>query len=60
MYSINPLSEDNTLLKNNGNIYYLPRFYPGRGSRDAERFVRGSDGSLYYTKDHYKSVVKVE
>ena len=28
--------------------------------RDAERFVRGSDGSVYYTKDHYESFIKVK
>lgn len=30
------------------------------GSRDAERFVKGSDGAVYYTNDHYKTVVKVK
>lgn len=28
--------------------------------RDSERFVKGSDGNLYYTNDHYESFVKVE
>lgn len=28
-------------------------------SRDAERFVVGSDGSVYYTYDHYDSFIKV-
>lgn len=28
-------------------------------SRDAERFVVGSDGSVYYTDDHYDSYVKI-
>uniref|UniRef100_UPI000686DF00 RHS repeat-associated core domain-containing protein n=1 Tax=Streptococcus minor TaxID=229549 RepID=UPI000686DF00 len=28
--------------------------------RDAERFVRGSDGSIYYTDKHYKSFIKVK
>ncbi|MBF0776541.1 hypothetical protein BVE84_08830 [Streptococcus azizii] len=28
--------------------------------RDAERFIRGSDGSIYYTDEHYKSFIKVE
>ncbi len=27
--------------------------------RDAERFVRGSDGSLYYTSDHYTTFTKI-
>jgi RHS repeat-associated protein len=31
---------------------------PGAG-RDAERFVRGSDGSVYYTTSHYGSFVRV-
>ncbi|WP_078807362.1 ribonuclease domain-containing protein [Pilibacter termitis] len=30
------------------------------GSRDKERLVRGSDGSVYYTKDHYNSFVKIK
>ncbi|MBL1229829.1 hypothetical protein IW492_11360 [Enterococcus sp. BWB1-3] len=29
-------------------------------NRDAERFVRGSDGSLYYTTDHYKTFTKIK
>lgn len=28
-------------------------------SRDAERFVTGSDGSVYYTYDHYDSFVRL-
>lgn len=28
--------------------------------RDAERFIRGTDGSIYYTKDHYSTLIKVE
>jgi len=28
--------------------------------RDAERFVRGSDGSVYYTNDHYISFTKIK
>lgn len=32
---------------------------PSRG-RDGERFVRGSDGSVYYTEDHYKTFKKIE
>lgn len=28
--------------------------------RDSERFVRGSDGSLYYTDNHYDSFIKIE
>ena len=31
----------------------------GRG-RDAERFVTGSDGSVYYTNDHYESFVRIK
>ncbi|MBO4117030.1 hypothetical protein J5579_00005, partial [Streptococcus suis] len=30
------------------------------GKRDNQRFVRGSDGSVYYTWNHYDSFVKVE
>ena len=29
-------------------------------SRDAERFVTGSDGTVYYTDDHYETFIKVE
>ncbi|NLD49818.1 MAG: hypothetical protein GX660_21945 [Clostridiaceae bacterium] len=28
--------------------------------RDAERFVRGSDGSVYYTNDHYDTFTKIK
>ena len=28
--------------------------------RDAERFVRGSDGSVYYTIDHYVTFTKIK
>jgi len=31
---------------------------PGR-SRDAERLVTGSDGSAYYTADHYRTFTKI-
>ncbi|HBT94845.1 MAG TPA: ribonuclease [Coriobacteriia bacterium] len=31
---------------------------PGAG-RDEERFVIGSDGSVYYSNDHYASFVKI-
>lgn len=31
---------------------------PGR-SRDAERIVTGSDGSVWYTDDHYRSFVQI-
>lgn len=33
---------------------------PTSVGRDAERFVVGSDGSVYYTNDHYEYFVKVE
>ncbi len=29
-------------------------------ARDSERFVRGSDGSVYYTNDHYRSFIKIK
>lgn len=28
-------------------------------TRDAQRFVKGSDGSVYYTDDHYKTFTKI-
>ena len=27
--------------------------------RDAERFIVGLDGSVYYTEDHYQSIRKI-
>lgn len=30
------------------------------GNRGTQRFVRGSDGSVYYTDDHYKTFYKVK
>lgn len=32
---------------------------PGK-PRDAERFVRGSDGSIYYTDDHYATFTRIK
>jgi guanyl-specific ribonuclease Sa len=29
-------------------------------SRDAQRFVKGSDGSVYYTDDHYTTFIKIK
>ena len=29
-------------------------------TRDAERFVKGSDGSTYYTNDHYQTFIKIK
>ncbi|MDR2672163.1 MAG: hypothetical protein LBC35_02485, partial [Coriobacteriales bacterium] len=34
-------------------------YVPG-AERDKERFLRGSDGSVYYTSDHYASFVKID
>lgn len=28
--------------------------------RDTERFIKGTDGSIYYTNDHYTTLIKVE
>jgi guanyl-specific ribonuclease Sa len=28
-------------------------------NRDAERFIIGSDGSIYYTNDHYQTFIKI-
>ncbi|KES16171.1 Guanyl-specific ribonuclease Sa, partial [Gilliamella apicola SCGC AB-598-I20] len=28
-------------------------------ARDAERFIRGSDGSVYYTNNHYQTFIKL-
>lgn len=32
----------------------------GATSRDGCRFIKGSDGSVYYTSDHYKTFIKIE
>ncbi|EOH99478.1 hypothetical protein UAW_00630 [Enterococcus haemoperoxidus ATCC BAA-382] len=29
-------------------------------NRDGERFIKGSDGSIYYTDDHYKTFIKIK
>lgn len=29
-------------------------------NRDAERFIRGNNGSVYYTKDHYNPFMKIK
>ncbi len=34
--------------------------YQNGVNRGAERLVIGSDGSTYYTNDHYKTFVKIE
>lgn len=28
--------------------------------RDSERFLVGSDGSIYYTPDHYDTFIKIQ
>ena len=33
---------------------------PAVGNRDAERIVTGSDGSAYYTSDHYQTFTKIK
>ncbi|MCL2012768.1 MAG: hypothetical protein FWG75_08295 [Cystobacterineae bacterium] len=33
---------------------------PPPATRDAERFVRGSEGSTYYTDDHYSTFIKIK
>ena len=58
-------NKDNQLpqVDNNGNPIIYKEFdvnnYIGP-KRDSERFVRGSDGSVYYTNNHYKSFTKIE
>lgn len=50
--------------KNGGAITYkeydVNNLPAGATSRDGCRFVRGSDGSIYYTSDHYKTFIKIE
>lgn len=50
---------------NNGNVITYKEFDvnnlpEGAVSRDGCRFVKGSDGSVYYTDDHYKTFTKLE
>ncbi|MFD1901047.1 DUF2716 domain-containing protein [Enterococcus termitis] len=53
--SQNPLSEDNTVLKNNGDIYYLPRFYP-----DGEYYIFiAKDFSWGYLTDPWRKHIFV-
>ena len=33
---------------------------PDASGRDAERFVRGTDESVYYTSDHYKTFIRIK
>ena len=33
---------------------------PDTSGRDAERFVRGTDESVYYTSDHYKTFIRIK
>jgi ribonuclease T1 len=33
---------------------------PGSSDRGARRIVRGRDGALYYTQDHYRSFKRIE
>jgi len=53
----------NGKLNNGKNIKYrehdVNNKQPGKG-RDAERFVTGSDGSVYYTNDHYGTFIKLK
>ncbi|WP_250228385.1 ribonuclease domain-containing protein [Anaeropeptidivorans aminofermentans] len=34
-------------------------YIPG-ATRDAQRFLTGSDGSIYYTSDHYSTFIKIK
>ncbi|HEM5313756.1 TPA: hypothetical protein U1364_002198 [Streptococcus suis] len=40
--------------------YDVNNYIADVGKRDNQRFVRGSDGSVYYTWNHYDSFVKVK
>ncbi len=40
--------------------YDVNNLSEGASSRDGHRFVRGSDGSVYYTSDHYETFTKLE
>ena len=59
-------NRDNTLpVKDSKNNFITYREYDvnitHKGqNRDAERFVKGSDGSTYYTNDHYKTFTKIK
>lgn len=40
--------------------YDVNNYIEGGTGRDSQRFVRGSDGSVYYTWNHYENFVKVK
>ncbi|MBF0786851.1 MULTISPECIES: ribonuclease domain-containing protein [unclassified Streptococcus] len=40
--------------------YDVNNYIPGSTGRDSQRLVRGSDGSVYYTWNHYDNFIKVE
>lgn len=65
MYSFKQFNNHDELPSNTGGtrIIYTemdvnPK--PEHGTRDSLRIIRGSDGSFYYTKDHYQTFTKVE
>ncbi|MBF0779020.1 RHS repeat-associated core domain-containing protein [Streptococcus cuniculi] len=40
--------------------YDVNSYIPGSTGRDSQRLVRGSDGNVYYTWNHYDNFIKVE
>lgn len=46
--------------KKKNHIFDVNNLPEGAVSRDGCRFVKGSDGSVYYTDDHYKTFTKLE
>lgn len=58
MYSINPLSEDNTLLKKMEIFIIFQDVIQVEVLEMQSALLEGQ--MALYTKDHYKSVVKVE
>ena len=40
--------------------YDVNNYVPALGQRDGVRFVRGSNGSVYFTQDHYKTYIKIQ
>ncbi|HEX7833309.1 MAG TPA: ribonuclease domain-containing protein [Thermoanaerobaculia bacterium] len=64
-----PHRQDGTVFSNReGRLPSRPRGYyreytvrtPGASNRGARRIVRGSEGELYYTRDHYESFIRID
>lgn len=64
-----PHRQDGSTFQNReGHLPAKPRGYyreytvptPGAGNRGARRIVRGQDGDTWYTRDHYKTFIRLD